>query len=94
VVDPPYVTCSGMATATEAALAVLERLGPDTAASVRESLATVPASDEAVCESPSRYRPRRGRPAPVPAPRPSIATVPPRRSRTGGSVVDVDLDGT
>jgi transcriptional regulator GlxA family with amidase domain len=99
VVDPPYVTCSGMATTTTAALAVIERLGPDLAAVVRDSLATLPPADEPVCESPSRYRPRRGRPVPVPAARVPVErsssrspSSSPRPSRSGGPVVDVELD--
>ena len=48
---------------------------PGLGQAVRTSLATIPPADEPVCESPSRYRPRRGRPAPGAA----GATAPPRR---------------
>jgi transcriptional regulator GlxA family with amidase domain len=88
-VDPPFVTCSGRATTTDAALTVIERLGgPDVVAAVRESLVTCPPTDEPVCESRSRYRPRRGRPTPVPGA--------PRRTRAGigRDVVEVELDET
>lgn len=72
VVDPPYITCSGRATTTEAALTTVGRLGgAELVAAVRASLAASPAVDEPGCEAPSRYRPRRGRPVPVPASRPS-----------------------
>ena len=51
VVDQPFVTCSGMATTTDAALAVIERIGgPGVVAEVRRSLATSPAPDEPGCD--------------------------------------------
>jgi len=90
VVDPPYVTCSGMASATAAALAVIDRLGAGLGAAVRASLAAVPPADEPVCDAPSRYRPRRGRPAPA-GPAPVRRAVPSWRPRAG-TVVDVELD--
>ena len=92
VVDAPFVTCSGMATTTTAALAVIDRLGPGLGLAVRTSLATIPPADEPVCESPSRYRPRRGRPAPVPVARVPLALGAPSSSRRGGGVVDVELE--
>jgi len=101
VVDEPYVTCSGRATTTDAALVVIERLaGPLGVAAVRESLATCPPVDEPVCESPSRYRPRRGRPRPVRAllrPTPSEPPAPmaparPWRRRPPGPVTEIELD--
>lgn len=100
VVDEPFVTCSGRATTTDAALTVIERIGgPQLLAAVRESLSTCPPADEPVCESPSRYRPRRGRPTPVRAARTAPdapdASMPgpvaPRR-QPGGPVVEVELD--
>jgi transcriptional regulator GlxA family with amidase domain len=91
VVDAPYVTCSGMATTTSAALTVIDQLGAHLGAAVRESLATIPPADEPVCESPSRYRPRRGRPVPVPVAR--LAATPPRWAPGRAcDVVDVELD--
>jgi len=91
VVDEPFVTCAGRVTTTEAALAVVERLGgPELALAVRHSLDAHPGGDEPVCESPSRYRPRRGRPAPVPAP-PGPGPVR-RTARTGGVVVEIELE--
>lgn len=95
VVDAPFVTCSGMATTTEAALAVIDRLGAGVGAAVRESLATVPPADEPVCESPSRYRPRRGRPVPVPVARlAAVASATGRPPAFRGNVVEVDLEDT
>ena len=100
VVDQPFVTCSGMATTTDAALTVIGRIaGPGVVADVRRSLATSPAPDEPACEAPSRYRPRRGRPVPVPAARLVRAASPapthaPRPAHGGGMVVEVDLDDT
>ena len=89
VVDEPFVTCSGRATVSEAALTVIERLGgTHLIAAVRESLATCPSSDEPVCESRSRYRPRRGRPTPVPGVRQPTWAGRPR------PVVEVELDET
>ena len=81
VVDAPFVTCSGRATTTTAALAVIDRLGPGLGQAVRTSLATIPPADEPVCESPSRYRPRRGRPAPVPVARVPLGLGQPPRTR-------------
>jgi transcriptional regulator GlxA family with amidase domain len=100
VVDEPFVTCSGRATTTDAALVVIERLaGAAGVATVRESLATCPPIDEPVCESPSRYRPRRGRPRPVRAllerlPAPSSPDQCPRpwRRRPPGPVTEIELD--
>jgi transcriptional regulator GlxA family with amidase domain len=100
VVDEPFVTCSGRATTADAALTVIDRLrGPGVVAAVRTSLATSPPLDEPACESPSRYRPRRGRPTPVRA----LHAVPaapsrghaPRASRPGSwgrPVTEVELD--
>jgi transcriptional regulator GlxA family with amidase domain len=97
VVDEPFVTCSGRATTTDAALTVIGRIGgPAMVAAVRQSLVTCPPTDEPVCESTSRYRPRRGRPTPVPAPRqlPEPRPVASWRARRGRAVTEVDLDDT
>lgn len=90
VVDEPYVTCSGRVTTTEAALTVVERLGGhELVVAVRQSLDSHPGGDEPVCESPSRYRPRRGRPAPSVSP---TRPVPARRTTRPGAVVEVELE--
>ena len=92
-VDPPFITCSGSTTTQQAALAVIGRLGgADLVAAVRRSLVTTPAIDDPVCDAPSRYRPRRGRPAPLPTPRLRPGPPPSVRTRPGGGVVEIDLE--
>jgi len=63
VVDEPFVTCSGLASAFEAAYAVVHRLGgPDLVDQVRAAVAAAPTDEPPACAAPSRYRPRHGRP--------------------------------
>ena len=101
VVDAPYITCSGRATTTEAALAVVGRLGgAELVATVEAALATSPGAEEPACDAPSRYRPWRGRPAPVrptARPTPPAAGAPPEsawaaRPTPGVSGVEIELE--
>ena len=65
VVDRPYVTCTGLASAYDAAYVVVEAVGgPVLVRDIREQLAGArePAPS---CAAPTRYRPRQGRPLAV-----------------------------
>jgi transcriptional regulator GlxA family with amidase domain len=61
VVDDPYVTCSGLASAFDAAFVVVRRLGgPVLVREIRERLLEA-VHERPACEAPSRYRARPAR---------------------------------
>ena len=80
VVDAPYVTCSGMATTTTAALAVIERLGPALATAVRDSAGHAPTGRRAgvrvAVALPPATRPAGAGPDPHGAGRADVVPVP------------------
>jgi transcriptional regulator GlxA family with amidase domain len=81
-VDGPYVTCTGLSSAYDAAFHVVGRVwGPDIVEWIRNELATGPIEEPApVCEARTRYRARPTRPLRT---RPASAT---------RAVVEVELE--
>ena len=65
-VDPPFVTCTGLASAFDAAYLVVGSVGgPALVREIRDQLRTEEAPEPSHCTVRTRYRPRQHRPPPV-----------------------------